>query len=169
MLADCCKIISRSTFLTNQVTDQEMPPALLPQRDAIDWGTDPSRTTKSFTIRVRSLESQIEDEAYGGNTIKTTQPVFIDLYVRDVTAAGRRQGREPEILVAIEKYLVEFMALHRLQLQELLGIQYAEITATQTFSEIEGGEEYPSPWYHCIIRVNLHYWLRCSEESTLEP
>lgn len=146
-----------------------LTPAYLPLLQDLDVGTDPSRTTKQFTLRVRSLESDEGDEAYGGKTIKITQPVFIDVYVRDATAAGRRQGREPEILVAIEKYLVEFMALHRLELQDVLGIQYAEVVASETFSEIEGGEENKSPWYKLSILVRLHYWLRCSEESTLEP
>lgn len=144
--------------------------ALLPLPEDIDFGTTPARTNKQITLRVRSLDAVVEDEVYGGNVLKVTQPVFIDVYVRDATARGRRQGREPEILVTIEKYLTEFMTLHRLALQEVLGIQYAEITATQTFSEIEAGqEETAAPWYHCVIKVTLHYWLKYAEEATLEP
>lgn len=140
-------------------------PAYLPQSSSIDWFTDPNRSQKPFTLRVRTLESEIKEQSYGGNTFKIMQPIFIEIYVRDATAAGRRQGREPEILVAMEKYITEFMSLNRLALQELLGIQYAEIRAIQTYSEIEtGAEEAQSPWYHLTVRVHLHYWLKCAEE-----
>lgn len=141
----------------------------LPVVSDIDFGATPARTKKQITLRVKSLEANIKDAVYGGNTIKFTQPVHIEVFVRDAKAPGRRMGREPEALVAIEKYLTEFLALHRLALQDLLGIQYAEITATQTFSEIEGGDEdSQTPWYHLTAVVRLHYWMRFSEETTLE-
>jgi hypothetical protein len=145
-------------------------PVPLPPASEIDFGTTPGRTKKTITLRVKCLDAEIKDAVYGGNTIKFTQPLHIDVFVRDPTAPGRRQGREPEILVAIEKYLTEFLALHRLALQDLLGIQYAEITATQTFSEIEGGDEdSQTPWYHFTAVVRLHYWMTFAEEATLLP
>lgn len=141
----------------------------LPVATDIDWGTTPARTKKPVCIRVKSLEANIKDAVYGCNTIRFTQPVHVEVFVRDAKAPGLRMGREPEALVAIEKYLTEFLALHRLELQDVLGIQYAEIIATQTFSEIGGGSESQTPWYRLVAVVRLHYWMRYSEETTLEP
>lgn len=144
--------------------------SLLPLLNEIDFGTTPARTNKSIMLRVKGLDNNVRYQGHNsGSPLKFTQEVHVEIYVRDATAPGRRQGREPEKLVAMEKYLVDFLAINRLALQDVLGIQYAEIIGTQTFSEIEAGaEEAPAPYYHCIIKVRLHYWMRFSEESTLD-
>lgn len=100
-----------------------------------------------------------------GNTTQFEERVLIDVAVRDIKAGGRRLGREPEDLVTIEKYLVDLLAINRLALRSQ-GIQYIDVLGTQTFSELEGGggEENQQLWFHVIITVRLHYWMRAADE-----
>lgn len=137
----------------------------LPILSKIDFGANPSRTTKAITLRCNPPLTTAEEEDMSGNTTQFEERVLIDVAVRDIKAGGRRLGREPEDLVTIEKYLVDLLAINRLALRSQ-GIQYIDVLGTQTFSELEGGggEENQQLWFHVIITVRLHYWMRAADE-----
>lgn len=137
-----------------------MPP---PNASKIDFGATPNRTKKGITLRCSSPVTEVEEEDITGLVFKFEQRVVIDVYVRDIKGEGKRLGREPDDLVAIEKYLVDFLAINRLALKDE-GIQYMEVLNTQTLAEIPGGEENQQLWYHMIVTLVLHYWMRATEE-----
>lgn len=134
---------------------------IVPQPDVaqIDWGAVPPRTNKAITLRCSAPASDIKEQNLGGQVFKFTQKIFIDSYVRAIKSEGLRLGREPDRLVAMEKWLTEYLAVNRLSLQDE-GIQYIELLSAQTTPEVVGGEENQQVWYHLQLMVALHYWLR---------
>jgi hypothetical protein len=135
----------------------------LPVADKVDFGTTPQRTKKAITLRCSTPNTDVREQGLSGLTNKFEQRVIVDIYARDIKAEGIRQGREPADLVAIEKYLVDFLAINRLALKDE-GIQYMQVVNSQTFAEIAGGEEKQQVWYHTRVTVILHYWMKVMEE-----
>lgn len=81
--------------------------------------------------------------------------------MRDPHAEGEYLGREPQELIAIEKYLVDLIKTNRQALHPA-GVQYMDVVSAEIFPSLEG-EEKQQVWYHLNIIVNLCYWMRITE------
>jgi hypothetical protein len=136
-------------------------PVSLPDLSEIDWGSSPGRTNKRITFKCSAPITDVKEQDLRATSFKFTQRVSIDVYVRAIKSEGLRLGREPDDLVAIEKWVTEYLALNRLSLENE-GIQYVEILNAQTTPEVMGNEEIQQVWYHLTMIVALHYWLKAT-------
>lgn len=131
----------------------------IPNVDDVDIGSVPSRSTKSITLKVSTPTTDVTEQSLDGGTFKFRKRFYVDVYVRSIKGAGQRIGREPPELVALEKWLVDYFAIHKLDFREH-GIQYIEVIGTQTLPERVGGEEAQQIWFHLRLVCNAHFWLR---------
>jgi hypothetical protein len=124
-----------------------------PDRTDIDFGTRPDRTTKSITMEVRE-RTDVEDENIGGSLQKYTSEVDVHIFVRDVKMRGNK--REPQELIDLEKYVIEYIALNRLNFIDR-GIQNILITGVQSFIDTEYVKQ--GVWYHTIVTLEVRYYM----------
>ena len=120
----------------------------------IDFGAIPDRTNKNITIKCTTLQNSVRNNNTG-NTFDFEVPVSIDVYCRDSTATAQR--REPEKLVELEKYLIEFISTNRLGLQSD-GISHMVVKNSQ-IAPVDDEESDLANWYKLTIMVSLHYRL----------
>jgi hypothetical protein len=106
--------------------------------------------------------ADVEEASIDGNTFKFTNRFTIDVYIRAIKGEGQRQGREPPELIAMERWLVQYFAIHRLDFRSQ-GIQYMDVMNTQTLPERVGGEDAQQIWFHLRVNCAAYYWLRNTE------
>lgn len=117
---------------------------------SIDFGAHPSRTTKGRTINCYRIFSNVRDDNVGATVYAFDVPVALDVYVRDVKAAGMKDVPAPK-LVAIVSYLRDFVSANRIALRDK-GINNMMMTRI----------EYPdepadSAWHHAVLQVRIYY------------
>ncbi len=135
----------------------------LPSSSTIDWGASLTRTNKNIILRCITPETRVTEQGIGGTTNEFEERVIIQAAVRTATAEGERLGREPAALIAIEKYLVDFIKTNRGALHDA-GVQYLDVVSVETFPTIVGGsEENQQVWYMLHVTCRLCYWMRATE------
>ena len=124
-----------------------------PDRDDIDFGATPARTTKAITMLVNE-STEVEEKTVGGMVQKSTATIDVHIYVRDPTMRGSR--REPQSLIDLEKYIIEYIALNRLNFVGQ-GISNVQIMGVRSFID----EQYSDfgLWYHTVVTLEAHYYL----------
>lgn len=127
-----------------------------PDRDDIDFGTDPARTTKSITMKITE-STQVKDKNLGGMVQKYTSTIEVHIFVRDITMRGIRT--EPQDLIDLEKYVIEYIALNRLAFVSQ-GISNIQILAVD--SSIDETYAKQGVWYHTVVTLEAHYYLAVS-------
>ena len=135
---------------------------LTPVLTKIDVGATPVRTKKGITFRCIPRKTTAREQDHGGFINKFDEIVILEVAVRDAKAEGQRLGREPGVLVTIEKWLVDLIKTNRDALHDD-GIQYIDVVSAETFPTIEGSEERQQVWYHLNLTIKLHYWMRITE------
>jgi hypothetical protein len=141
------------------VADIALTPPILSK---IDFGATPVRTKKGITLRCFTPETRITEQGIGGMVNEFYERVIIQAAVRASKSEGERLGREPAELIAIEKYLVDFIKTNRNALHDD-GVQYMDVINAETFPTIVGGEESQQVWYVLNLTIRLCYWMRITE------
>ena len=123
----------------------------------IDYGGMPDRTNKIITLRTIYRSYRVNNDIDAtGNVVDFMVPVEIEVYVRDITARGKRI--EPPKLIELEKYITEFIAINKYSWQAE-GINTVKILNTQKRA-VDESEFGLSDWYKLSVNVLLHYWMK---------
>lgn len=134
----------------------------VPSLTKIDFGATPVRTTKGITLRCFTPETRITEQGLGGAVNEFYERVIIQVSMRDPKAEGEYLGREPDELIAIEKFLIDLIKTNRNALHDE-GVQYMDVISAEIFPSLEGGEENAQIWYNLNLTVKLCYWMRITE------